>query len=355
MKISKKLSFTKKIGEPPGSLTYTGESGKRSLKLELIQYSHDNLEIQVFNDLKPLSEKIRKDYVNWIHTNNLSDTTIIESIGNLFNIHTLTLEDILDTDHLPKIEQTDNYLFLTLKLIGLAENNAPTENHVSLVLGNNILLSFADSDEDIFNILKFRLESQKNKARTKNADYLFYLILDLLVDRYYIAFDKIYSDLENIENLLIEDFSLNRIRAIHNIKKKLSFLRKSLIPLEKSVILILKDEYDLIEDQNEIYFRDVWDHLIQLIQMHDSCREFVSSLLELNGTNLSNSMNQTMKILTVITTIFIPLTFIAGVYGMNFHHMPELSWKYGYFYVLLLMVIIVIFMMIVMKKKGFFK
>ncbi len=352
-KISNRLTLSKKVGQPPGSLIYTGKIKEKPLKLELIQYRDEEYIEKIFPDLNSLTNEIKPEVVNWIHINNLVNISFIEEIGNQFNIHALTLEDILDTEHLPKIEESQDQLFLMLKFVRFNEEEELQESHISLILGNYFLLSFADSDEDIFKIIKTRLESPKNRARLKNADYLFYLILDYLVDNYFIVFDKIYNKLEEIENDLIENPSFNQISNIHHIKKDLVSLRKTLVPLEKSVNLILKDEFDLIEDPNEIFFRDVNDHLIQLVQTYDSYREFVSSLIELNSSNMNNNMNQTMKILTTIATIFIPLTFIAGIYGMNFKNIPELEWNYGYFFALGLIVFVGVSMVIFMKKKGF--
>lgn len=321
-KISSKFYSSKKVGQPPGSLIYTGEAKEKPLNLELIQYNAEKFTSKIFSDLNSLTDQVETDCVNWIHINNLSNTSAIEEIGNQFNIHAMTLEDILDIEHLPKIEETEDRLFFTMKIIQYSDDEQLIENHISLILKDNVLISFADTEEDIFNVLKNRLESVKTRARTKKTDYLFYLILDSLVDNYYIVFDKIYNKLEEIENQIIKTPSLNQTNKIYKLKKELVGLRKSLIPLEKSVNMILKDEFDLIDDANEIFIRDVYDHLVQLIQIYDSCREFISSLIELNSSNMSNSLNKTMKILTTIATIFIPLTFIAGVYGMNFHNMP---------------------------------
>jgi len=178
--------------------------------------------------------------------------------------------------------------------------------------------------------------------------------LDFLVDHYYPVYEELYNKLEIIENELMEMPLKNQINAIHLIKKDLTGIRKTLFPLEKAVSKIQKDEYDLIDDSNEIFFRDVYDHLIQLVNTSEANREFISSLIELNSSNMNKSLNQTMKILTIITTIFIPLTFIAGIYGMNFKNMPELRTKYGYFVTLGGMLVLGIIMMIIMKKKGFF-
>ncbi|NJK84772.1 MAG: magnesium/cobalt transporter CorA [Bacteroidales bacterium] len=239
----------------------------------------------------------------------------------------------MNIDQLPKVEETGDLLFLTLKHMGYS-NKELTECHVSLILNEHFLITFADTDKDIFSALKARLRNSKNRARVKKADYLFYLILDYLVDGYYPVFDEMYSQLEMTEAGLMQSPEKNRIREIHDLKKIIVDLRKTLFPLEKGVGTILRDEFDLIDDANELFFRDVHDHLLHLIHTSDSNREFVSSLVELNASNMNNSMNQTIKILTVITTIFIPITFIAGIYGMNFENMPELKTRNGYFIIL---------------------
>lgn len=343
-----------KAGQPPGSLIYTGKEKDRPVKLELVQYDQDNFEMDVFDSFGTVVKRFKKTSVNWLLINNLTNIDLIEQIGSHFDIHTLTLEDILNVEGLPKVEETGEHLFLTLKLVKF-EDGILSENHVSIVLGENFLLTFSDSDEDIFYSLKQRVKTTKSRARIKKEDYLFYLITDFLVDNYFVVFDELYSKIENIEAKLIESVSENHIHSIHKVKKELGAIRKTLNPLEKAIGMILKDEYDIIKDENEIFFRDIYDHLGQLTHISDSNREFISSLLELNSSNLNTSMNQTIKILTIITSIFIPITFIAGIYGMNFVNMPELETRYGYFIVLFIMILVASGMIYFMNKKGFFK
>lgn len=343
-----------KAGQPPGSLIYTGKEQDRPVRLELVQYDQENYHSKVFDNLDEAVKDFKKSSVNWLLVNNLRNIDLIEQIGNHFNIHTLTLEDILNVEGLPKVEETGEHLFLTLKYVKFV-GNVLTEKHVSLILGDNFLLTFLDSDEDIFLQLKQRVKTAKSRARGKKEDYLFYLVTDFLVDNYYVVFDELYSRIENIEAELIESVSKNHIRLIHKVKKESGIIRKTLFPLEKAVGMILKDEYDIINDENEIFFRDVYDHLIQLTHISDSNREFISSLIELNSSNMNMSMNQTIKILTIISSIFIPITFIAGVYGMNFVNMPETETRNGYFIVWGVMIIISLTMVYIMKKKGFFK
>ncbi len=352
-RISTKLSLSRTAGQPPGSLIYTGTAPEKPVKLDLVQYNTQQYSSDTYTGMGSLAKKIDEKVVNWIHINNLANITFIEEIGNYFQIHPLTLEDVLNTGHLPKIEESDDQLFLTLKYIRFTDQGELLESHVSLILGKSFLISFADTDEEIFGVLKSRLESVKNRARLKKADYLFYLILDSLVDNYYIVFDAIYNRLEELENQLIENPRDNKIGSIHHTKKDLVSLRKTLVSLEKAVNMILKDEFDLIDDSNNIFVRDVYDHIVQLSQAYDSYREFASSLIELNSSNMNHNMNQTMKILTTIATIFIPLTLIAGIYGMNFKYIPELKWDYGYFFALGLIIVVGLIMVIFMKKKGF--
>lgn len=353
-KISKKLVFSKKAGQPPGTLVYTGDTPEKPISIELIQYNEEQYLKKTFWEPDSFIKLINPEYVNWVHISNLSNTKLIESMGNHFNIHALTLEDVLNTGESPKIEESENQLFMTLKLVRYSDEDELIESHISLILKDHYLLTFADLQDDVFIDIKNRLESPKNRARIKKNDYLFYLILDNLVDKYYIVFDKIYSTLETIETNLIEKPDENSIGNIHRIKKDLANLRKTLVPLEKSVSFILRDEFDLIDDNNEIFIRDVYDNLVQLVQTYDSYREFTSSLIELNSSNMNNNLNQTIKILTVIATIFIPLTFIAGIYGMNFRNIPELEWQYGFYIILGVMALIATGMVFFMKKKGFF-
>ncbi len=353
-KIGTRFPILKKVGQAPGSLIYTGEAPLKPAKVQLVKYNTELISTSVFKDMGEVMNRISSEFVSWIHIDNLNNTSLIDEIGSIFNIHALTLEDVLNIEHLPKVEESDDHLFLTLKHVKFNGSGELTETHISLILCGNVLLSFADSEDDIFNTVRTRIESDKSRARTKKADYLFYLLLDNLVDNYYLVFDEVYNRLEKTDIKLIEAPGKNRISEIHQIKNDLVLIRKSLIPLEKAVSIILKDEFDLITDADEIFFKDVYDHITQLIQTHDSCRDFISSLIEINSSNMNNSLNQTMKILTVIATIFIPLTFLAGIYGMNFRNMPELSWHYGYFLVLGLMLLVALGMIIYMKRKKFF-
>ena len=352
-RIGIRFPILKKVGQAPGSLTYTGEAPFKPTKVKLVKYNSEFISTNEFEKVDTLMNQVNPDFVNWIHIDNLNNTALIDEIGSIFKIHALTLEDVLNIEHLPKVEESDDYLFLTLKHLTYNESGELTETHISLILCDNVLLSFADSEDDIFSTVKIRLQSDKSRARSKKADYLFYLLLDNLVDNYYLVFNEVYNLLEKCDVKLIESPGKNHISEIHHIKSDLVLIRKSLFPLEKAVSIILKDEFDLITDADEIFFKDVYDHINQLIQTHDSSRDFISSLIEINSSNMNNSLNQTMKILTVIATIFIPLTFIAGIYGMNFNNMPELRWHYGYFMILGLMIIIAVGMIIYMKRKDF--
>ncbi|HJX70645.1 MAG TPA: magnesium/cobalt transporter CorA [Bacteroidales bacterium] len=344
----------KKVGQDPGSLIYTGDALSKPTKIELVKYNAEMISTNVFEDTNAVMKQVNSEFVNWIHFDNINNPALIDEIGSIFKIHALTLEDVLDIEHLPKVEESDNHLFLTMKHVKFNKSAELTETHISLILYDYVLLSFADSEDDIFTSIKTRIESDKSRARTKKTDYLFYLLLDNLVDNYYLVFDEIYDLLEKADIKLIEAPGKNHINEIHQIKNDLVLIRKSLFPLEKSVSSILKDEFDLITDTNEIFFKDVYDHIIQLIQTHDSYRDFISTLIEINSSNMNHSLNRTIIILTIITTIFIPLTFIAGVYGMNFKNMPELSWHYGYFLVLGLMLLVAVSMIYYMKRRKFF-
>ena len=353
-KIGTRLSILKKVGQPPGTLVYTGKEPVKPTRLELIQYDTGQISSAVYQKLDMLMDQINEKNVTWIHINNLNNTTLFDEIGKIFRVHALTLEDILNTEHLPKVEESDDHLFLTLKRLFYNGEGELTETHVSLILHENILISFADSQDDIFKNVKSRLDSDKSRARSKESDYLFYLLVDSLVDNYYLVLDVIYNQLETIEMDLMEFPNRNYTGNIHQVKTDLVFIRKSLLPLEKIMNTIIKDEFDFMADENEIFFKDVYDHVMQLVQTYDSYRDFITSLIELNSSNMNNNLNRTMKILTIIATIFIPLTFIAGIYGMNFKFMPELSWRYGYFVVLGIMLIMGTGMIFYMKRKGFF-
>ncbi len=345
-----------KHGMPPGSLVHTGKVYESEAGIEFICYDENDFSITVSNDADKIHALLQPEKVNWIKITGLHDITIFEKIGNLFNIHPLMLEDILNTHHLPKFEDYGEQLFFTLKDLSIADNDLFVEKkQLSFILGKNYLVSFEEHKSDIFTPIVERIKTHKGKLRMMQNDYLLYGLADIITDNYLRLIDNMDDDMELIEEELLNNRSklvLNKI--LHKRKQHLS-LKKSVIPVLEETRKLHHSESPLINKKTYIYFQDVIDHLTQVTQNLDTFREMISNLSELYLANNDIQMNDVMKRLTVVATIFIPLTFIVGLYGMNFQgYFPEIHWQYGYVYVWILMILLTIGMLFYLKKRQWF-
>lgn len=354
MKKRKSKSLIHKVGQMPGSLTYTGIKRTDSPAIRLIQYDEKDVSQNKELSYEEIIKKLEPNKVNWIHFYTLDQVDAIEKMGMHFDIHTLMLEDTLNVEHLPKAEFSENHVFLTLKILNLDEENQLEQEHTSFILGDDYLISFKEQRGELLKPIRERIENNIGKVRKKRADYLFYLLIDTIVDNYFLLIEKLRTALEDLEDTLIETPSVNCINEIHHIKRQILTVRKYILALRESVINIINEEPQQIFESNYKYLRDVQDHVNFVFESIETFREDQKSLMELNNSNLSNNMNQVMKTLTVVAAIFIPLTFIAGVYGMNFHYIPELAFRWGYFGVLGLMFFIAASMIWFMKRKKWF-
>jgi len=303
---------------------------------------------------KDIVDKIEPSQVNWIHFFTLDQVDAIEKIGQHFDIHSLMLEDTLNVEHLPKVEFSEKHVFFTLKILSLDQDKMLEQEHASFILGDDYLISLKEQRGELLKPIRERIENNVGKVRTKRADYLFYLLLDTIVDNYFLLIEKLRDALEDIEDRLIEKPSGNLIHEIHHIKRQILTVRKYILSLREAIINLINEEPDQIFESNYKYLRDVQDHVNFVFESIETFREDQKSLMELNNSNLNNNMNQVMKTLTVVAAIFIPLTFIAGIYGMNFQYIPELSLKWGYFGVWGLMLTIAVLMVWYMKRKKWF-
>lgn len=342
----------KKPGLPPGSLIYTRDKVQEHVSIQFFQYGEEgfsyydkhNLD-QIFNDLDPKK-------ANWININGLHEPAIIEQIGKQFDIHPLILEDILHIDHMPKLEDHENYLFLTLKMLKFNDTKQRIDQeHLSMILGDHWLITFQESDGDIFETVREGIRSGKGRLRKRGTDYLFYRLVDTVVDHYYLLSDKTEENLELIEEILLKNQPDGISEKILNEKKNMIFLRRCIIPLREEVRKLRQKESSLIQESTYSFIDDVFDHLMHLSHTLDGFRDLVTSLLELQMAANSNRMNNVMKTLTIFASIFMPLTFIVGIYGMNFHLMPELEWDWGYPLVMGFMALVAISMLIYMKRR----
>lgn len=322
----------KKAGQPPGTPTYTGNKHHTSPTIHVLAYDKDNCQ---HTSGKTLAECLPANMAlgtTWIDICGLNDVALIESIGERFNLHPLTIEDILNVEQRPKVDEFDNYIFITLKIINWhAKKNTYSITPLSLVLGNQFVLSFHDTNATIFNSLRERLNSQKNqRMRQQGGDYLIYRLIDAAIDEYFVVFETLGNIIEKVEEKIIEAPQEQNAKSIYRLKRKMLILRKAIWPVRETISHLLSTDNSLITKFTRTYLRDVYDHTVQAIDSLDTFRDMVSSMLEMYLSSLTNRMNEIMKILTIMTTIFIPITAIASIYGMNFVDIPGLHWHYGY-------------------------
>ncbi|MFW6066410.1 MAG: magnesium/cobalt transporter CorA, partial [Planctomycetota bacterium] len=324
----------RKVGQPPGSLVFVGERKAETVGITLFDYDverYDEREISV-EHCTPLRET---PTVSWVNIDGLHDTAVLERLGEDFGIHPLVLEDIANTDQRPKVEVHDDYLFLVVKMISYDEEAEEVGiEQVSLILGENFLLSFQEAPGDVFDAVRDRIRTGRGRVRQMGADYLAYCLLDAVVDHYYLVLEKVGEKVEALQDGIVSDPSPETLTTLHHMRRGVIFLRKAIWPLREVLATLQRRDSELITEGAEIYIRDVYDHVIQTMDSVETVREMLSAMVEMYMSSVSNRMNEVMKVLTIIATIFIPLTFVAGVYGMNFEHMPELGWKPAYFVVL---------------------
>lgn len=321
--------------------------------LELIRYNKEEYKKFDQHNVDEVLKNLQPEQVNWINLDGLNDTSIIEKLQNRFGLHTLLVEDILNEQR-PKSEEYDDYLYFTMKMLHRIEDNKIEYEQISFVLGTNYLITFQEIAGDLFDQFRERIRLDLGKVRKKKADYLLYRLIDIIVDNYYIIIDNIGEQIENLEDNLEENSTDDTFRQIQSLRKELIYLRKAVNPLREALGSIVKGETSFVEEENLRYFRDVYDHTIHVIDSLDSYKDLLSSIMDMHINSINAKTNKVMKLLTVITTIFIPLTFIAGIYGMNFEYMPELEWVYGYPFVLGTMGVILIAMISYFKRKDWF-
>jgi len=340
------------IGLPPGTLVFTGEQKVKHIHITLIAYDKDNLierEIENIEDF--FSIKTLPDVI-WINIDGLHDLSLIEKIGQHFNIHPLTLEDILNVNQRPKMEDFDKYIFYVLKMLTFdQEAGKILSEQVSFILMDNYLVSFQEKKGDVFQSVPERLRNDKGRVRKMGPDYLVYSLIDAIVDHYFIVIEDIAEIIESLEEEIVSNPTQQTSSSLHKIKRELIFLRKSLWPLRELISSTQRGESKLISSVTLLYFRDLYDNVVQILDMLESYRDIITGMIDIYLSSLSNRMNEIMKVLTVIGTIFIPLTFLVGVYGMNFKYMPELKWPWSYPIVWGVMIFVGVSLFVLFKRK----
>ncbi|MCB4808399.1 magnesium/cobalt transporter CorA [Tamlana sp. 62-3] len=344
--------FSKKsIGQIPGSVIYTGKKTDQKLFIESFDY---NKESCIEKELTNVEEcfSFKAGTITWINVNGLNHVDTIEKIGEHYELHPLVLEDIVNTSQRPKIDEYDDYIFVVLKMLYYDANDTIISEQVSFILGEDYVLSFQEAEGDVFDSVRDRLRHAKGRIRNMQSDYLLYTLMDAIVDHYFSVIEVLGNKIEDFESDIFsgnvqDDTSQN----IQNLKREILRVRRAMFPLREILNRIEKNENTLIKPKTITYYRDIYDHLIQVSENIEIYREMVWSLMDMYMTTISNKMNEVMKVLTIMASIFIPLTFIAGIYGMNFQYIPELHYKNGYFVVWGVMIAIFLGMMYYFKRK----
>jgi magnesium transporter len=342
-----------KVGLAPGTLVHVGEKKAEKVVIRACIYNSDELTEKELQTVEECQTFINRSDMNlWINVDGLDKIEVVEKLGSYFGVHPLTLEDILNTGQRPKTEDYESYIYTVLKMMLLDEvKEEILIDQVSIILGPNYILSFQEREGDVFDPIRERLKNPGSRLRKNGVDLLAYSLIDAVVDNYFLILEHFGEQIENLEEELIIHPGPEILKAVQRFKRDMITLRRSIWPLRELINNLQRTESGLIKKTTQIYLRDVYDHTIQVIDSIEAFRDILSSMVDVYLSSLSNRMNDIMKVLTVIATIFIPLTFIAGVYGMNFEYMPELEWRWGYPVVLTGMALIGVSMFLYFKRK----
>ena len=345
----------KEIGLSPDDLIFRGEKKADQISLRIIDFDAKNLTENDAKTVKEISDFQHKETVTWINVDGLHNTSIMQEITTGFKLDTLVLPEVLNTEARPRVIEYDNCTLITIKMLMLDENKGKTVvENLSLILTKTVLMSFQEQKGDVFEPVRERIRKQKKRIRNGGTDYLTFALLDIVVDNYLHVISVLGEKIETLEENLLLNPSKNTITEINNYKRELNFLRKNIKPAKEMIFSLAKTDSDLITESTYVHFKELEDNISQANDATDSYREILSDQLNVYHTTISSKLNDIMKFLTVFSVIFIPLTFIAGIYGTNFEYVPELTYKYSYFIMWFVMIIVAVAMLIFFKKKKWF-
>ncbi|MBI3500873.1 MAG: magnesium/cobalt transporter CorA [Bacteroidetes bacterium] len=343
--------YSEKTGLPPGTVIYSGDEQTAKVKLTLMQFNEKEFFEKEFYDVDECIAETATEKISWINVDGIHDIEAIKKIGDKFNIHSLTLEDIANNEQRPKFEDYETYLVSVMKMIVYAEKII-SEQLTIILLDNNTVLSFQEAEAgDAFDIIRMRIRQGKGRVRKMGADYLAYCLIDAVVDFYFLVLEKFGDHIEILEEELINNPSKKTMMTLHDMKREMIFLRKAVWPMRELINNFDRCENKLIKKPTHLFMRDLYDHTIRVIDSVETFRDLLSGMMDIYLSSVSNRMNEIMKVLTIISTIFIPVTFIAGVYGMNFKYMPELDSPYGYWITWGIMLAMMLSLVIYFKRK----
>lgn len=348
----KRARSTKAMNQIPGTMTYVGNKEAVETRLDVIDYNQGNYERHTSTTVEDAFKFVDENSVTWFNVDGLSNISEIEKLGDYYELHPLVMEDIVNTSQRPKIEEYQDYLFIVTKMIYFNTEGELQYEHISMVVGKNYVLTFQESYGDVFDPVRERIETAKGRIRNRSADYLMFALLDSIIDNYFLVVDDISDHIEALEEkLFLELEGDNMTQQIQDLKRKILRIRRAVFPLREVISRMDKMESELIDENTSNFISDLYDHILQISENIDIYREMIWGLMDMYMTTISNKMNEVMKVLTIMASIFIPLTFIAGIYGMNFEYIPELQWKYSYFVLWGVMLIIFFAMLYYFKRK----
>jgi magnesium transporter len=352
---------SRKIGQPPGTLVHIGEAHVEPIRVTVIDYTADRLEEHVVESVEECFRYRDTAGVTWINVDGVHDVNTIARLGEYYGLHTLVLEDVVHTDQRPKVEDYDDRLYIVVRML-LAQQTKEEDDYsftvdseqLSMVLGPTFVITFQEVAGDVLNPVRERIRNGRGRIRKLGADYLTYALMDVVVDHYFTVLERIGDEAEELEAEVMEDPTRDTLAEVQRLKRAMIQMRRGVWPLRDVLNGLLRGDSKLIKKATIPFLRDVYDHTVRVVDIVETYREMVGGMLDIYLSNVSNRMNEVMKILTVMASIFIPLTFVAGIYGMNFENMPELHWRFGYWYVWAIMLAVGLIMLLYFRKKRWF-
>lgn len=340
-------------GLPPGTLVHIGEKKVEEVRITVIDYDGERFQERVVDSVEECFPYKDKPTTTWINVDGVHDVGIVEKLGDCYGIHPIVLEDVVNTVQRPKMLDFGDYIFISLKMLyfGDSKRDGVKVEQVSLILGQNFVISFQEDVGDVFDTVRERIRKGTGKIRRAGSDYLAYSLIDSVVDGYFVIFEWLGERIEEVQERLVTDPTVANLQAIHSLKSEMINLRKAVWPLRDVISNLERVESPLIRKETLVFLRNVYGHTIEIIETIESYRDLISGMIDIYLSSISMKLNEVMKVLTIIATIFMPLTFIVGIYGMNFRHMPELSWRFGYPVVLLALLTVGVSMLVYFRRK----
>lgn len=340
-----------KMSHAPGHVVYTGKKEVKDVLIDVFDYNGTFVDEESVHDLANYTKDTSEKTVTWVNVNGLSDTQALTDIAVKYDLHPLVMEDVANTSQRPKLDEYNDQLFVVFKMLYHDADGQLNTEHISLILGKTYVLLMQEYDGDVFDGIRDRIRHAKGRIRTNGADYLMYALMDAVIDNYFIIIETLSNKIEELEEKIYTNGSENYSQEIQQLKKEVIQVRRSIFPLREVVNKLEKVDNNLILKKTQIFIRDLYDHTIQVIETIEVYRDTIAGLMDMNSTNISNRMNEVMKVLTIIATIFIPMTFLAGIYGMNFDYIPELKMENGYYFFWGAMAVIFVASLIYFKRK----